>query len=391
MPKLQQPNYPQGEYPYLSPNPNAQESIEDGGRETPVIVNTQPKFQQEGGIDPSILNAYAKKSDLDDYATKVELQGVETGIGVKYIGQFEGTDTIEDLYDEAGVDTPFAFNYLHHAAIGSFRWAVTNTAMILEVEYLDGSERFIAKGVTWSGFKTFTLSTFLSTGGAYYKPYTLESQLGVKNIGTIAGQVLGYLESQVDSDKPFAMIDATSSHPFIGSYHKSGTDYLLELEDLTTKDRFVYDSLTATDPWSTLTFANFLNTSGDYYKPYALVSDLPQGEINVDFNGTATGTTEALQRVVVGTKTYTVSSGMTNPMSAQGDLIVGASSGTPSRLGIGSAGKLLASTGSGLAYTDSLPILTTAPVADNSDGLKIVVLSSEPATKYAGYLYLITA
>ena len=33
--------------------------------------------------------------------------------------------------------------------------------------------------------------------------------------------------------------------------------------------------------------------------------------------------------------------------------------------------------------------LTTAPIADNTDGdLKIVVLSSEPATKYNGYLYI---
>ena len=391
MPKLPQPNYPQGEYPYLSPNPNAHESIEDGGRGTPVIVNTPPKAQQEGGIDPSILEAYAKKSDLEDYATKTELQGVESGIGVKYIGQFEGTDTLGDLYDEAGIDTPFAFNYLHHAAIGSFRWAVTNVGMTLEVEYLDGSQRFIVEGATWSSYKDLALSSFLDASGAFYKPYTLESQLGVKNIGTITSQVLSYLESLVASDKPFAMIDSNSGHPFIGSFHKSGTDYLLELEDLTTKDRFVFDSTTATDAWGTLTFANFLNTSGDYYKPYALASDLPSGEISIDFNGTATSTTEALQRVVVGTKTYTVTSGMTNPMTTQGDVIYGGSSGTPTRLGIGGAGKLLASTGSALAYTDSLPILTTAPSAANNDGLKIVVLSSEPATKYAGYLYIVTA
>ena len=38
-----------------------------------------------------------------------------------------------------------------------------------------------------------------------------------------------------------------------------------------------------------------------------------------------------------------------------------------------------------------LPILTTAPSANNTDGIKIVVLSSEPATKYNGYLYIITA
>lgn len=38
----------------------------------------------------------------------------------------------------------------------------------------------------------------------------------------------------------------------------------------------------------------------------------------------------------------------------------------------------------------ALPYLTTAPSANNTSGLKIVVLSSEPATKYDGYLYIIT-
>ena len=39
----------------------------------------------------------------------------------------------------------------------------------------------------------------------------------------------------------------------------------------------------------------------------------------------------------------------------------------------------------------SMSYLTSAPSADNTDGIKIVVLSSEPATKYNGYLYIITA
>lgn len=38
----------------------------------------------------------------------------------------------------------------------------------------------------------------------------------------------------------------------------------------------------------------------------------------------------------------------------------------------------------------SMQVLTTAPSAANNDGIKIVVLSSEPSTKYNGYLYLIT-
>ena len=40
---------------------------------------------------------------------------------------------------------------------------------------------------------------------------------------------------------------------------------------------------------------------------------------------------------------------------------------------------------------ETLGYITTAPDAANTDGIKIVVLSSEPATKYNGYLYIITA
>ena len=42
--------------------------------------------------------------------------------------------------------------------------------------------------------------------------------------------------------------------------------------------------------------------------------------------------------------------------------------------------------------TNGVNYLTTAPTAANADGdIKFVVLSSEPATKYNGYLYIITA
>lgn len=44
-----------------------------------------------------------------------------------------------------------------------------------------------------------------------------------------------------------------------------------------------------------------------------------------------------------------------------------------------------------LYFTPSsgLPYTTTAPTAANTDGLKIALLSSEPATKYNGWIYLI--
>lgn len=37
-----------------------------------------------------------------------------------------------------------------------------------------------------------------------------------------------------------------------------------------------------------------------------------------------------------------------------------------------------------------VPFLTTAPTEANTDGLKFVVLSADPATKYDGYFYIIT-
>lgn len=82
--------------------------------------------------------------------------------------------------------------------------------------------------------------------------------------------------------------------------------------------------------------------------------------------------------------------GMTNPMTTQGDIIYGGASGAPTALAKGTAGFLLAATSTVPVYTNSLPILTTAPSAANTDGgIKIVVLSAEPATKYSGYLYVI--
>lgn len=82
---------------------------------------------------------------------------------------------------------------------------------------------------------------------------------------------------------------------------------------------------------------------------------------------------------------------MSNPMTTAGDIIVGGSSGTPTRLAKGSNGELLRVDGNGnVGYGKGLPIITTAPSEANTDGLIICVLSSEPATKYSGYLYIIT-
>lgn len=85
------------------------------------------------------------------------------------------------------------------------------------------------------------------------------------------------------------------------------------------------------------------------------------------------------------------SGGMTNPMTTANDIIIGGSGGTPARLGKGSNNELLGINSSGnIAYGKNLPILTTAPSSANTGGgAIIVILSSEPSTKYSGYLYVI--
>lgn len=43
-----------------------------------------------------------------------------------------------------------------------------------------------------------------------------------------------------------------------------------------------------------------------------------------------------------------------------------------------------------LVSSGQIPYFTTAPIADNTSGfLKFVVLNTEPATRYNGYLYII--
>lgn len=43
----------------------------------------------------------------------------------------------------------------------------------------------------------------------------------------------------------------------------------------------------------------------------------------------------------------------------------------------------------GGGQADSIAYVTEAPTSPNTEGLKFVVLSSVPATRYAGYVYII--
>ena len=140
--------------------------------------------------------------------------------------------------------------------------------------------------------------------------------------------------------------------------------------------------------------ASWATASGGMSNPMTTAGDVIVGGVSGTPTRLATGTSgQVLTADGSGNVSWQTpsSSGMSNPMTTQGDIIIGGSSGTPTRLAKGSNDYLLGVNGSGnVAYTNSLPYLTTAPSADNTSGIKIVVLSSEPATKYSGYLYIIT-
>lgn len=85
MPTLETPKFPQGNKPYLSPNPNDPGfQPQDGGRSTPVIVGTQPKKQ--GDVDKSQGAEIAElKGDVSTLKSKVT-----TLEGKTYVDSFDG-------------------------------------------------------------------------------------------------------------------------------------------------------------------------------------------------------------------------------------------------------------------------------------------------------------
>lgn len=107
-------------------------------------------------------------------------------------------------------------------------------------------------------------------------------------------------------------------------------------------------------------------------------------------NPTLAGTEAALTGLQVDETKYKVTNVVANPTLAGTE---------PSLTGIEVGGNKYAVSGmtqgeADLRYVQlsgGLPYTTTAPSSANNDGIKIVVLSSEPATKYNGYLYIITA
>ena len=87
MPELNpSPKFPITEKPRLSPNPKSSFSLEDGGRGTPVIANTEPKYQGNYDTDQdariSVLEGKMAQAESDIDALEAQT----------FVASFDGKD-----------------------------------------------------------------------------------------------------------------------------------------------------------------------------------------------------------------------------------------------------------------------------------------------------------
>lgn len=122
----------------------------------------------------------------------------------------------------------------------------------------------------------------------------------------------------------------------------------LKASNLTATSPIIISSILGQDGFyhlNILVNANYkILTTGEYQELYTN---------RVQSLGGATGTiTLGSGLSISGNVLSATASGMTNPMTNQGDLIVGGATGTPSRLPIGASGKVLKSTGTNVVWAD---------------------------------------
>ena len=112
--ELDAPKMPTGTYPELSPNPNSKGvELKDGGRGTPVIVNTEPKKANTNTITVNEVKKIVREA-IDHFekeeggVTEAELQEAlkvkADKIGPLPYFEVAGTTTIHDFVTANGVN-----------------------------------------------------------------------------------------------------------------------------------------------------------------------------------------------------------------------------------------------------------------------------------------------
>lgn len=260
--------------------------------------------------------------------------------------------TLADLYNQVGGAKISKFLLTNGTGQGYYIGVIAEWQglYLFEFElYAGGSygkDRWTGEEVAGSTL----VSNILNRNSVYYAPYLVNGPtvdydtatfLQLKDV--VSGRdenggipqivkLTGSSESAGFSNTGFYLVRISSSNDFIA--------IALDLQDRSLAGLVRYQG-TISDT-STL-IKDIFNPSSSYYKPYMLKDEV---EVNPS--------------VPVGT----------TPTDITG-IRVGSSYYKP-------------------AIPSEITYLTTAPVADNTGSLKIVVLDEEPATKYDGYLYIIT-
>ena len=162
MPELEQPNFPTGVKPHLSPNPKLTHELVDGGRETPVIVVTEPKQQVDLTEESAEIEALRGYVDTE-LPKKENVANKDTSIGSSANNtKYPTTKAVKDY-----VDANVGANVTALLAIFAPAYSATST-------YAEGA-------LVTHGNKLYACSTAIETAeewtAAHWTETTISAQL----------------------------------------------------------------------------------------------------------------------------------------------------------------------------------------------------------------------
>ena len=218
-------------------------------------------------------------------------------------------------------------------------------------------------GVTWTAQTSGVSTTLSGVSSDNSGNYSIVGASGTVLLGTSASATGVSCDLDVEDPTKLALL------------HKDTTPYILAENVHTTVNNVNQTQQTYNESLQTslngkqdkLTASTGISISSSNYIGATRATSSKLGIVRPD-NSTITVDSS-------GVISCSVTAGMTNPMTTQGDIIVGGSSGTPARLGIGTTGQVLTvnSNADGVTYQD-LPIATTLSAGIvQPDGITVTI------------------
>ena len=273
----------------------------------------------------------------------------------------EGTETLANIIttgEDSVISRLFTYGGLHY--IGSVYYNKSTTDYNFEFECLGTKDRFVGANVAG----TLTFATIVG-GNTYKENYVIGSDLAtVATSGSYADlsnkPTIPTYESKTASNGGTAESLCTTGEKYTWNSKQAGHATLTSISGLSTSSTGLVKLTNGTASLDTTSYL-----TSHRYRP-------------IQVNGTSAlaNTSSSALNLVAGNNVALSNNSGSITISATNTTY---SAGT----GIDITSNVIKSTG--------VEVLTTAPSSNNTSGLKFVVLSSEPATKYDGYFYIITS